>query len=74
MARLALALLMFTGARRSEEVRLGSHVHDGSLSWVPYKGRNKEPVEISIPILPELRSVIEMATDRWRENFPCDRS
>jgi integrase len=60
-ARLALALLMFTGARRSDVVRLGRpHVRDGFLTWVPYKGRNQEePVEVSIPVLPELRSVIE---------------
>jgi integrase len=60
-ARLAFALLMFTGARRSDVVRLGRpHVRGGPITWVPYKGRNQEePVEVSIPVLPELRSVIE---------------
>ena len=60
-ARLALALLMFTGARRSDVVRLGPPmVQDGALTWVPHKGRNREePVEVSIPIIPDLRAIID---------------
>jgi integrase len=59
-ARLALGLLMFTGARRSDVVRLGwPMVRDGILNWVQHKGRNKEPVEVTIPMLPKLRSIIE---------------
>lgn len=59
-ARLALALLMFTGARRSDVVRLGwPMVRDGVLSWVQHKGRNIEPVEVSIVMLLELRAIIE---------------
>ena len=52
-ARLALALLIFTGARRSDVVRLGwPMVRDGFLNWVQHKGRNIEPVEVTIPMLP----------------------
>ena len=59
-ARLELALLMYTGARRSDVVRLGwPMVRDGILSWVQHKGRNNQPVEVTIPMLPELRSIIE---------------
>jgi hypothetical protein len=60
-ARLALALLMFTGARRSDVVRLGKPmVRDGILTWLPRKGRNSEdPVEVSIPIIPDLRAILE---------------
>ena len=52
---------MFSGARRSDVVQLGwPMVRDGVLSWVQHKGRNSEnPVETTIPMLPELRSVIE---------------
>jgi integrase len=58
-ARLALALLMFTGARRSDVVRLGwPMARDDELSWVQHKGRNKNPVEVTIRMLPELRAVI----------------
>jgi integrase len=54
-ARLALALLVFPGARRSDVVRLGwPMVRDGVLSWVQHKGRNSEnPVEVTIEMLPE---------------------
>jgi integrase len=59
-ARLALALLTFTGASRSDVVRLGKPmVRNGTLSWVRWKGRNKNPVQLDIPMLPELRTIIE---------------
>jgi hypothetical protein len=35
-------------------------VCDGIISWVQHKGRNSEnPVEVTIPMLPELRTIIE---------------
>jgi hypothetical protein len=34
-------------------------VRDGILSWVQHKGRNNQPVEVTIPMLPELCSIIE---------------
>ena len=48
-------------ARRSDVVRLGwPMVCDGIISWVQHKGRNSEnPVEVTIPMLPELRTIIE---------------
>jgi len=60
-ARLALALLMFTGARRSDVMRLGPPmVRDGTLTWLPFKGRNRESaVEMNIPVIPDLRAIID---------------
>jgi hypothetical protein len=35
-------------------------VRDGIISWVQHKGRNSEnPIEVTIPMLPELRIIIE---------------
>ena len=58
-ARLALALLMYTGARRSDVVLLGrQHMRDGWLKFTARKNRNRRPVVIEIPVLPELQRVI----------------
>ena len=58
--RLALALLVCTGVRRSDVVRLGKqHARDGWLRFKQHKNRNRHPVEIEIPILPELQRVID---------------
>jgi integrase len=59
-ARLALALLMWTGARRSDVVLLGKqHVRDGWLKFTQQKNRNRKPVTIEIPVLPDLQRVID---------------
>jgi integrase len=59
-ARLALALLLFTGQRRSDVVRFGwQHAKDGWLTFTQSKNQNRKPVTLSIPILPELRSVLK---------------
>lgn len=59
-ARLALALLMFTGCRRSDVVQLGKqHMRRGRLTFRQHKGRNRSPVTIDIPVLPALREVID---------------
>ena len=59
-ARLALALLMWTGARRSDVVLLGKqHVRDGWLKFTQQKNRNRTPVTIEIPILAELQRIID---------------
>jgi integrase len=55
-ARLALALLMWTGTRRSDACLLGrQHVHDGWLKFTARKNR----VRVEIPLLPCLKEVIE---------------
>lgn len=59
-ARLALAIFLFTGIRRSDAARLGrQHVRDGWFKFRQFKGRNRHPVDIEIPILPELQRVID---------------
>jgi integrase len=59
-AYLALAILLFTGQRRSDAVRLGRpHVRGGSLRFTQFKGRNRKPVELENPILPDLQEAID---------------
>jgi integrase len=58
-ARLALALLLFTGARRGDVVTFGrQHVKDGWLRFVPRKTRYKRARISEKPILPELAHII----------------
>jgi integrase len=59
-ARLALALLLFTGQRRSDITRLGrQHVGDGKIAFTQFKGRNRKPKHLVLPILPALQDVID---------------
>ena len=59
-ARLALALLVFTGQRRSDIVRFGKqHARAGKLAFTQHKGRNQKPKKLVLPILPALQSVID---------------
>ena len=52
-ARLALALLAFTGQRRSDIVRLGKqHVVAAKLTFTQYKGRNRKPKKLTLPCCP----------------------
>jgi integrase len=59
-ARLALGLLLFTGQRRSDITRLGrQHVQDGKISFTQFKGRNRKPKRLVLPILPALQRTID---------------
>src|SRR5258708_1970091 len=59
-ARLALALLMFTGQRRSDIIRFGKqHVKGGKVAFTQWKGRNRKPKRLQLPILPALKRVID---------------
>jgi integrase len=59
-ARLALALLLLTGVRRSDVVLLGKqHARGGWLRFTAYKNRNHTPVSVEIPVLPDLQRVID---------------
>lgn len=68
-ARLALALLLFTGVRRSDVVKLGRHMErDGVLHFTETKGANSRALgrkktsdakKRTLPILPDLRAVID---------------
>jgi integrase len=58
-ARLALALLLYTG-QRSDVVLLGrQHVRNGSLQFTQHKNRNRRPIRLQLPILPALQTAIE---------------
>lgn len=59
-ARLALALLLFTGQRRSDAIRFGrQHVQQGKLTFTQHKGRNRKPHRLTLPILPTLQKIID---------------
>ncbi len=58
-ARLALALLLYTGQRRSDVVQFGpQHVRDGWLRFTQVKNRARKPVALELPILPVLADVL----------------
>jgi integrase len=59
-ARLALALMLFTGQRRSDAIRFGrQHVRGGKLVFTQHKGRNQKPHKLVLPILPALQAIID---------------
>ena len=59
-ARLALALLLYTGVRRSDVVRLGRQmIRSGWLTFTQTKNQKRDPIQVSIPVLPELQAVID---------------
>jgi integrase len=59
-ARLALGLLLYTGQRRSDVVRLGKqHVRGGKLTFTQHKGRKTKPHRLTLPILPVLQRIID---------------
>ncbi len=62
-ARLAMALLAFTGQRRSDVIRLGPlHARAGRLSFTQKKNETRKPVAVEIPILPVLAKIIGAST------------
>lgn len=63
--RLALALLLYTGQRRSDVVLFGrQHVKEGRLKFTQHKNRKRKPVVLELPILPELRAIIDATPSR----------
>jgi integrase len=62
-ARLALALMLFTGQRRSDIIRFGKqHAKGGKLTFTQHKGRNRKPKRLTLPILPALQRIIDGTT------------
>jgi integrase len=54
-SRLALALLLYTGQRRSDVVRMGrQHIRDGFL----HVRQMKTGAELAIPVIPELEQIL----------------
>jgi len=61
-AHLALSLLLYTGCRREDVVRLGpQHVRDGRLRYRQAKNEHRSPVDLDIPVHPDLHAAIEAA-------------
>jgi integrase len=61
-ACLAMRLMLYTGARRSDAVRLGrQHVRGGVITWTAWKNRNRHPTEIVVPLLAPLAEAIAAA-------------
>jgi integrase len=59
-ARLAFALLLYTGQRRSDVIRFGKqHAKHGMLTFTQHKGRNRKPHKLTLPILPVLQKIID---------------
>jgi integrase len=59
-ARLAFALLLYTGQRRSDVIRFGKqHAKRGVLTFTQHKGRNRKPHKLTLPILPVLQTIID---------------
>jgi integrase len=60
MARLALALLLYTGQRRSDIVIFGrQHVRGEWLHFTQQKNRARKPITLTLPVHPELQRIIE---------------
>lgn len=58
-AHLALSLLLYTGCRREDVVRLGpQHMPDGRLRYRQAKNEHRAPVDLDIPVHPDLRAGI----------------
>jgi integrase len=58
-ARLALALLLFTGQRRADVTRFGrQHIRNGKLTFTQHKGRKRNPKQLTLPMLPALQRII----------------
>ncbi len=58
-ARLALALLLYAGQRRSDVVRFGpGMVRDGWLHFTQFKGRTRKPITLALPIVADLQAAI----------------
>jgi site-specific recombinase XerD len=61
-ARLAMALLLYTGQRRSDVVLFGrQHVRDGWLRFTQQKNRGRKPVTLQLPVLPALQAIIDVS-------------
>jgi integrase len=58
-ARLAFALLFYTGQRRSDVVQFGrQHLRDGRINFTQHKNRSRKPISLSIPLIPALQEII----------------
>jgi integrase/recombinase XerD len=58
-ARLALELLLYTGGRREDAVRLGpQHLRGGRIRFRQAKNEHRNPIDIDVPLHPHLAASI----------------
>lgn len=61
-ARLAMALLLYTACRREDAARIGpQHLRDGRLRYRQAKNEHRSPVDMDIPVHPDLQTAIDAA-------------
>ena len=73
-ARLALDLLLYTGVRRSDVVKLGPQMErDGKLIFTETKGRGRIIKTHELPILPALRASIDATPPLLNICFPLPK-
>ncbi len=64
-ARLAMAILLYTSWRREDAVRLGpQHVRDGRIKYRQAKNEHRNPVDMDIPLHPDLAEIIAATPSR----------
>jgi integrase/recombinase XerD len=69
-ARLALALLLYTACRREDATRLGQqHISNGRLKYIQAKNEHRSPIEMDIPVHPDLADVVAKTKLTGRETF-----
>jgi integrase/recombinase XerD len=58
-ARLAMAIMLYTTCRREDVIRLGpQHIKNGRVQYRQAKNENRNPIDINIPLYPDLAEVI----------------
>jgi integrase len=59
-ARLAFGLILYTGQRKSDVIRMGAHhIHNGVLTIDQGKTEGGEEAHLEIPVHPKLREIID---------------
>jgi integrase len=70
MARLAMALLLYTAGRREDAVRLRpQYLKDGRLRFTQAKNEDRKPVHMDIPVHPDLAAIIAATPLTGRSSF-----
>jgi hypothetical protein len=73
--RLALDMLLYTGGRREDAVRLGPrHARNGRVKFRQAKNEHRNPIDIDIPLVPVGNSrsnvlVVQPAQDRYSQRL-----
>ncbi len=66
--RLAMAIMLYLGIRRSDAVRLGpqnENKQKDTITFTVFKGRKKSPKTLTLPILPPLREISCDSFGNW---------